>query len=213
MELRRSILREAKENISYIIRKRVQLFETEKWDAEKIQKFEDYICKICQKYENLQKKVEANEIVSQYEGIINTFESLIASVKDLYQELQQLNVPSIDNNVNNIPLKIDVVVDKIRLLYRSAQPSHLHIEKPGAIYNLEFELTLHLVNRTSISELKTIIFYMDLEHENLSNSNKVDLAVEFINYCSRNNLLSNLLDILIQERPDVDWKKPYRPIS
>lgn len=63
-----------------------------------------------------------------------------------------------------------------------------------------------LVSSFNLSELKTLCFKLEFHYEDLPGESTIsDMARELIAYVDRRNRLGNMLDILREERPTVNW--------
>jgi hypothetical protein len=69
--------------------------------------------------------------------------------------------------------------------------------------------TLHelIVQRFNEGEINELAFGLGIEHENLSGETRAALALSLIDYCTRHDLLQELVAACIRLRPTVEWPK------
>ena len=60
-----------------------------------------------------------------------------------------------------------------------------------------------LVSRFDLEELKDLCFDLKIDFDNLQGKAKKDKARELLNYCKRHNLIQELKEQVIKQRPDV----------
>lgn len=66
------------------------------------------------------------------------------------------------------------------------------------------QLRLKLVAHFSVEELRTLCFDLGIDSENFP-SLKDSFCRELVSYCSRNRLISELMESCRQKRPSVSW--------
>jgi CHAT domain-containing protein len=82
--------------------------------------------------------------------------------------------------------------------------------QPGTTYEsighqLLIELRDILAQRFNSTELRDLVFYMDIDYEDLSGQTKAAKARELVTYCQRRGLIPKLIEVGQRQRPEIPW--------
>lgn len=79
------------------------------------------------------------------------------------------------------------------------------LETPGKPLRTPQQLFNILIEHFSLSELKELCFSLNIDFENLPNSNKREFVLTLISYVNRRGRLQELNEYVIYTRPKIDW--------
>jgi len=134
----------------------------------------------------------------------------------ILEDIRKLTSPVREIPVVMITALIDVDVERrckqlgiAAFILKPAKNDELREVVQNALRYVEIDRAKLLINLKqcfSISELKSLCFKLGMDHEELSASNKNDMARELVEFLERRGRLHELLDICEQERPNVPWQ-------
>lgn len=70
-----------------------------------------------------------------------------------------------------------------------------------------------IANHFNLSELQDLCFKVDINFENLAGSTLNDKTLELVRYCQRHRRLNELLALLSELRPMVEWPEPVEVVT
>ena len=134
----------------------------------------------------------------------------VSEVQELRYEVHKWENPTVDDE--GMVLDEDVSnSDSVMIDITTLEPNPYSTNNSQLLSINQMDITglnalcRKIIRYSSLNDVKALVFDLNIDYDNLAGKSKSEKVFELIAYLQRRNHISDLLNILRRNRPDVEW--------